>query len=483
VNPPTPVTPLRPRGVSARQKVRPLVTTNNEADDSFYAAHKKVYPREVTGKFARLRVLSGWLLLGGYYSAAWFQWDARQALLFDLPARKFYVGGLILWPQDFIFLTALLIIAALTLFFVTALAGRLWCGYACPQTVWTESFLWMERLAEGDRNRRIKLDSGPWTLEKLLRKSGKHGLWLAFALWTGFTFVGYFTPIRALASEVASLSLGPWETFWILFYGLATYGNAGFLREQVCKYMCPYARFQSAMFDRDTLIITYDQRRGEPRGSRKRGTTPADVGLGDCIDCNQCVQVCPTGIDIRKGLQNECIACAACIDVCDGVMDAMLYPRGLIRYSTQRALDNEPTRVVRPRVVIYAVLLLLLISGFGVGLFLREPLGVDVIRDRNALYRMLEDGRVENVYDLKILNKTESAHRFRIEVQGPGELTLDPDPAVFQVRSGEVFPAGIRVRRPAYEPLGSETIRFTVRAEDDPKLRASSLARFLAPTK
>ena len=465
----------------------PVVPAPASAETSIeiplYEIRRKIYPRAVTGAFARWRLA---LVLGTqlfFYGMPWLTWNGRQAVLFDLAARKFYVLGLVFWPQDVIYLAVLLILSALSLFLFTALAGRLWCGYACPQTVYTEIFLWVERKIEGDRLARIRLDAAPWSLEKVVVKVLKHTAWFAIALWTGYTFVGFFTPIRDLGVRAITWQLGGWEGFWILFYGLATYGNAGWMREQVCKYMCPYARFQSAMFDRDTLIITYDQRRGEPRGSRKRGTTPADVGLGDCIDCNQCVQVCPTGIDIRKGLQNECIACAACIDVCDGVMDAMLYPRGLIRYSTQRALDNEPTRVVRPRVVIYAVLLLLLISGFGVGLFLREPLGVDVIRDRNALYRMLEDGRVENVYDLKILNETESAHRFRIEVQGPGELTLDPDPAVFQVRSGEVFPAGIRVRRPAYEPLGSETIRLTVRAEDDPKLRASSSARFLAPTK
>ena len=452
--------------------------------DALYAAHEKVYPREISGRFASLRKLAVWVLLGLFYAIPWLRWNGRQAVLFDLPARKFYIGALVLWPQDFIYLTWLLIIAALTLFFFTAVGGRLWCGYACPQTVWTEVFLWMERVTEGDRNERMKLDRLPWSSGlKLRRKLMKQILWIGFALWTGFTFVGYFTPIETLAHEVTRLALGPWESFWCLFYGFATYGNAGYLREQVCKYMCPYARFQSAMFDRDTLVITYDTRRGEPRGARRRGIEPRSAGLGDCIDCTWCVQVCPTGIDIRKGLQYECIACAACVDACDAVMDRMGYPRGLIRYTTQNALEHQPTKVLRPRVLVYAALLSALTVAFVVALFLRRPVALDVVRDRNALYRMLNDGRVENVYDVKILNKTESAHRFEVTVAGAGTLAIDPEPARFVVRAGEVFPAAVRVRRAAYEPAGSETIVFQLRAEGEPRLHASAKARFLAPAR
>ena len=450
---------------------------------SLYEAQQKVYPREVAGRFSRLRVSAAWVLLGLYYLNAWWQWNGRQAFLFDLPARKFYVLGVVFWPQDFIFLTGLLVIAALSLFFFTALAGRLWCGYACPQTVWTEVFLWMERVTEGDRAERMKLDAAPWTTSKVVRKSLKQFLWVTFALWTGFTFVGYFTPIRALSHEVLTGAVGGWELFWILFYGLATYGNAGYLREQVCKYMCPYARFQSAMLDHDTLVITYDVQRGEPRGPRRRGADLKTLNLGSCIDCTWCVQVCPTGIDIRKGLQQECIACAACIDACDSVMDKMQYPRGLIRYSTQHAIDHKQTQILRPRIVVYAALLTLLICGWVVALWLREPVALDVIRDRNALYRLMDDGRVENVYDVKIINKSEMPHRFHVTVTGPGALSLDPEPAVFSVAAGDVFPAGIRIRRSAYDPVGSESVRITVQAEDDSALRASTTARFLAPSK
>ncbi|HEY2403245.1 MAG TPA: cytochrome c oxidase accessory protein CcoG [Steroidobacteraceae bacterium] len=455
----------------------------NSPSESLYEAQQKVYPREVVGRFSRLRTIAAWVLLGLYYLNAWWQWNGRQAFLFDLPARKFYVLGLVFWPQDFIFLTGLLIIAALSLFFFTALAGRLWCGYACPQTVWTEVFLWMERVTEGDRAQRMKLDEARWTTSKVVRKSLKQFLWVTFALWTGFTFVGYFTPIRTLSTEVFAGTVGGWELFWILLYGLATYGNAGYLREQVCKYMCPYARFQSAMLDHDTLVITYDAQRGEPRGPRRRGAEPKESKLGSCIDCTWCVQVCPTGIDIRKGLQQECIACAACIDACDSIMDKMQYPRGLIRYSTQHAVEHSPTHILRPRIVLYAALLTLLICGWVVALWLREPVALDVIRDRNALYRLLDDGRLENVYDVKIINKSEKPHRFHVTVSGPGALSLDPEPAVFPVAAGEVFPAGIRIRRSPFEPVGSESVRISVQAEDDAALRASTMARFLAPGK
>jgi cytochrome c oxidase accessory protein FixG len=460
---------------------RPNLQLAVENESSLYAAQQKIYPREITGRFASLRGVAVWVLLGLFYAVPWLGWNGRQAVLFDLPARKFYVFGLVMWPQDFIFLTALLIIAALSLFFFTTLAGRLWCGYACPQTVWTEVFLAMERFAEGTRSERMKLDKSPWTLHKLARKSLKQALWIGFALWTGFTFVGFFTPIHTLSAEVFSLALGPWETFWTFFYGAATYGNAGYLREQVCKYMCPYARFQSAMFDRDTLIITYDAARGEPRGARRRGADARAAGLGSCVDCTWCVQVCPTGIDIRNGLQQECIACAACIDACDSIMDKIGDKRGLIRYTTQNALDGSPSHVLRPRVWLYGTLLSVLIAAFGVALAMRKPVALDVIRDRNALYRLLNDGRVENVYNVKILNKTERDQVFEVRVAGEGRLEIDPQPARFRVASGEVYAAPLRVRRPAYEPQGSQDIVFRVDAVGASKLHASTEARFIGP--
>jgi len=451
-------------------------------DGELYEARQKIYPREIEGRFQRLRTLAAWVLLGIFYVIPWIPWSGRQAVLFDLPARKFHIFGLTLWPQDFYFLTWLLVIAALSLFFFTALAGRLFCGYACPQTVWTETFLWMERFVEGSRSQQVKLARAPWTAEKILRKGAKQFLWIAFALWTGFTFVGYFTPVTELAGKIANFATGPWETFWVLFYGGATYVNAGFMREQVCKYMCPYARFQSAMFDRDTLIITYDQSRGEPRGARKKGVDHRAKGLGDCVDCTLCVQVCPTGIDIRKGLQYECIACAACIDACDEVMDKVGYPRGLIRYDTQHGLEGKAKKVLRPRTIVYASLLALLVTGFAVTLSNRSVVAVDVIRDRNALFRERADGRIENVYNVKILNKDREAHEFRIAASGVPGLEVDYAGPTVWVAPGAVQGVPVRIRVPRGSLQGGADLVVGIEAVNRPDLKASGKARFIAPT-
>lgn len=348
-----------------------------------------------------------------FYGLPWLEWGQRQMVLFDLGARRFYIFGLVLYPQDFIYLTGLLIISALSLFLFTAVAGRLWCGFACPQTVYTEIFMWIEHKIEGDRSARLRLDKSAWTFEKLWKKSTKQLLWVLFSLWTGFTFVGYFVPIRELGAELLAFQ-GTWQIFWVGFYGFATYGNAGFLREQVCKYMCPYARFQSAMFDPDTLIVTYDEARGEQRGPRVKTSDYKAKGLGDCIDCTLCVQVCPTGIDIRNGLQYECIGCGLCVDACDTVMDKMQYPRGLIRFSTQNAVSKGwgrseiLRRVMRPRVLIYTAILVALCVGLLASLVSRTPLKVDVVRDRAALSRIVAGGKLENVYRLQIMNATET---------------------------------------------------------------------------
>ncbi|MEY8877912.1 MAG: cytochrome c oxidase accessory protein CcoG [Leptothrix sp. (in: b-proteobacteria)] len=395
---------------------------------SLYEKTRKIYPKSVSGRFVRWRWVLVWLTQIVFYGLPWLVWNQRQAVLFDLGSRRFYIGPLVLYPQDFIYLTALLIVSAYALFLFTALAGRLWCGFACPQTVYTEIFLWIEQRFEGDRAQRIRLDAAPWSLDKAWRKGGKHAAWITLALWTGFTFVGYFTPVRMLWAEAFTLGFGPWEWFWVLFYGFATYGNAGFMREQVCKYMCPYARFQSAMFDPDTLIVTYDSARGEPRGPRGKKVDPQAAGLGSCIDCNLCVQVCPTGIDIRRGLQYECIGCAACADVCDGVMDKMGYAPGLVRFATQNGLAGGWTRAqmwrraLRPRVLIYSVILVAIVTALGVSLSLRAPFRVDVVRDRASLARVVDDGVVENVYRLQIMNTTELPQRYAIRVAGTPPL-------------------------------------------------------------
>jgi len=373
-----------------------------------------------------------------------------------------------------------LIIAGLSLFFVTAVAGRLWCGYACPQTVWTEVFLWMERWVEGDRSKRMKLDASPWNANKIIRKTSKQVLWIGFALWTGFTFVGFFTPIRGLGESVIHFQLGGWETFWMLFYSFATYGNAGILREQVCKYMCPYARFQSAMFDKDTLVIAYDEARGEPRGSRSKKDNLAEKGLGDCIGCTLCVQVCPTGIDIREGLQIECIACAACIDVCDQVMDKMDYKRGLIKYTTEHRLSGKETRVFRPRIIVYAVLLIALIAGVIYSVNHRVLLRAELLRDRNALYRELPGDIIENIYTLKLINMDSKPHRYKIEVLNNENMRLlvSPEPELEPEEVGNFI-----VRMQAPEDTGRGSLKVDVRFStlDEPVIERTVSARFLLP--
>jgi cytochrome c oxidase accessory protein FixG len=456
------------------------VTENSSTGDTLYRKEPKIYPRQVKGRFARLRVIAVWALLGLYYVMPWINIGGKQSVLFDLPARKFYILGFTFWPQDFVYLALLLITAGLSLFFFTALAGRLWCGYACPQTVWTETFIWIERLIEGDRARRMKLDKAPWSAEKVMRKTGKQAAWILFAAWTGFTFVGFFSPIRELGSAVVSLSLGPWETFWIIFYSVATYGNAGFLREQVCKYMCPYARFQSAMFDKDTLIISYDEGRGEPRGGRRKKDDKDQLGLGDCINCTLCVQVCPTGIDIRDGLQYECIACAACIDVCDQVMDKMGYERGLVRYTTEHALKHNEGHVIRPRIMVYGALLLVILLGTLWSIANRVPLRADLIRDRNALYRELPGDMIENVYTLKITNMDTVPHRYRLTAVDEQQVEIDLDRPL-ELAAEEVTGIIVRLRLPRSVGKGVQNVELELQSVENPDIRREITAKAMLP--
>ncbi len=410
--------------------IKPKPVLDESTHEYLYAAHQKIYPRSVSGLFAKWRWALVILTQILFYGLPWLEWGQRQAVLFDLGARRFYILGLVLYPQDFIYLTGLLIVCALSLFLFTAVAGRLWCGFACPQTVYSEIFMLVERLIEGDRGARIKLDHEPLSLSKASKKTLKQMAWVSIALLTGFSFVGYFTPIKAVSLELMHWSLGPWEMFWILFYGFATYGNAGHMREQVCLYMCPYARFQSAMFDRDTLIVTYDESRGEPKGHRSKHEDSTAKGLGDCVDCTLCVQVCPTGIDIRDGLQYQCISCGACADVCDSVMGKVGYAKGLVRFTTENALLLQLSktqmweRVLRPRVIIYATLLGVLVLLISTSLALRVPFKMDVVRDRGALARFTDHDSLENVYRLQIMNASESTKTFHLDVTGLPHIAL-----------------------------------------------------------
>jgi cytochrome c oxidase accessory protein FixG len=439
-----------------------------ESDDavvavvSLYAKQKKIYPRAVSGWFAGWRWALVWFTQLLFYGLPWLDWSARQAVLFDLGARRFYIFGLVLYPQDFIYLTGLLIICAYALFLFTAVAGRLWCGNA----------------------------------NRLGRAAAKQMVWIGIGLWTGVTFVGYFTPIRELVPAMAGFALGPWETFWVLFYGFATYGNAGYMREQVCKYMCPYARFQSAMFDKDTLLVAYDAQRGDPRGTRSRKLDARAQGLGDCIDCGLCVQVCPTGIDIREGLQYECIGCTACIDVCNGVMDKMKYPRGLIRYTSQNGLASGAgwpelvKRSLRPRVLIYTLVLGVICTAFVTSLWLRPPVRLDVERDRATLARLVDDGYIENVYRLQLMNATESPQTVSLQADGgsglPGLVLDAPANVVLEPAAARWLAVAVRVPPEAAQDAGpgAHELRFTISipgaAGDAPRL-LSEKSTFIVP--
>lgn len=451
---------------------------------SFYEKHKKIYIREVQGWWNTWRWALVWFTQLLFFGLPWLQWNDRQAVLFHLVERKFYLFGLVLWPQDVFYLAVLLIISAYALFLFTAIAGRLFCGYACPQTVYTEIFMWVENRIEGDRSARMRLDKAPLTLRKCLLKSAKHAVWLVISLWTGFTLVAYFTPITELLAAFP-FGFSGWEAFWVLFYGGFCYMQAGFLREQVCKYMCPYARFQGVMFDPDTLVITYDPERGEPRGARRKSADAA--ALGDCVDCGLCVAVCPTGIDIRKGIQYECIGCGACIDACDPVMDKIGKPRGLIRYTTENALAKHFTprevlgHILRPRIILYSVILLGIMLAAAWSLAVRVPLKVDVIRDRSILAREADDGRIENVYNLKIMNTTESPQRYDLHVDGvPGAEIVGA--ASIPVESAENHEVTVVVRVPPESvKTGAHTIYFDVRAERDEKIAVREKASFLMP--
>jgi len=435
----------------------------------------KIYARAVKGIFARWRVAFVFLTQCLFYGLPWLQWDNRQAVLFDLGARKFYLFGLVLWPQDVVYLAVLLIISALSLFLFTAIAGRLFCGYACPQTVYTEIFMWIERKVEGDRSARMRLDRNPFNARKLRLKATKHALWFLVAWWTGSTFIGYFAPIRELGQQLLTLQLGAWQWFWMLFYGLATWGNAGFLRESVCKYMCPYARFQSVMVDPDTFVVTYDKVRGEPRGGRSRKTDRKSAGLGDCVDCTLCVQVCPTGIDIRDGLQYMCIGCGACIDACNEVMEKVAYPKGLIRYTSERAMQRGESskqaraHLRRPRVLVYGSLLLALITAFMASLlFLRNPVRMDVLRDRGVLGREIPGGMIENVYRLQIINTSGATLHVALSADGlPGLTVLAGQPGAASVdvepMSNRLVPMVIRMPAGQGEP-GVHPIALHARA-------------------
>jgi cytochrome c oxidase accessory protein FixG len=448
-----------------------------------YQHREKIFTRFVGGFFQRLRFFTGWPLLAGYFLLPWLSWNGRQLVLFDLPARQFHIFSTTFYPQDLWMLGWLLIIAAFGLFTITTLVGRLWCGYTCPQTVWTSIYMWAEQLAEGPRHKRIRLDQASWSFEKVRKRTFKHTMWLAWAAFTGITLVGYFAPIRELVVDLANFEAGGWATFWCCFFTTTTYLNAGWLREQVCIYMCPYARFQSAMFDEDTLIVSYNPERGEPRGSRKRNsggtdatlraataeivsptidTTQQKTTLGDCIDCQLCVQVCPVGIDIRDGLQFQCIGCAHCIDACDQVMDKMGYEPGLVGYTTESELQQGTTHWLRLRSIGYATVLLIMIGAFSLAIIKRIPFEVDVLRERGELFQLTANGTINNEYRLRILNKAQSDLNFQLAIDADMPLTVSAD-AELRVEPGELLDLPLTLSAPRESVSGvSTTVAVTL---------------------
>ncbi|MEN9464800.1 MAG: hypothetical protein RL217_981 [Pseudomonadota bacterium] len=463
------------------------VTPKNETQ-SLYAKREKIYMREIKGVFQRLRKWLLWLLMIAYYGVAWLSWDGRQAVLFDLPARQFHIFSITFWPQDFMLLAWILIICAFGLFTVTNLAGRIWCGYACPQTSWAFLFMWIEEKVEGSRNARIKLDQQPNSLEKIRKKGLKHLLWILLGLWTSFTFVGYFMPIRDLLPQILDFSLNGWASFWILFMGGMTYMNAGWLREQVCIYMCPYARFQSVMYDKDTYAVAYDFNRGEPRGVRsKKQTEEESQALGDCVDCSLCVQVCPVGIDIRDGLQYQCIGCALCIDACDSVMEKIDLPKGLIRYATEEELEGGKTHLVRPRLIGYLTVMLIMVLAFSYVLLSRMPFKLEVERGRGALYQLTVNDTVTNGYTLKLINMSQAPHAYTLSVESVdgslSQLKMDA-PTSYQLNVNELREVPVTLEiNPEQEPAlkSRNEIIFVVRDKETGEIVKQAKNAFMAP--
>ena len=437
------------------------------------ANKKRVHPRFITGFYQNIRVISMYALLALFLILPWIRYNGRQAIWFDVPSQHYYIFGMTFLTQDFYFLAVFALIAAFALFMVTVYAGRVWCGYACPQTIWTHMFQYVEKLVIGDRNKRIKFDKEPMNAKKVFKRFLVYFIWFVFSMITATTFVSYVSGTEALYGSWQMLGgvipFPDWSTWiWvsIFIFAFSTYVNAGYMREQMCVQICPYGRFQSVMFDKDTLIVSYDYERGEPRGARKKGTNPED--LGDCIDCTMCVQVCPTGIDIRDGLQVGCIQCAACIDACNDVMDKVGYPRGLIRYTTERQLvEKEPSRIFRPRFFAYLTLLTVLCGGVIYALTDRVPLEIDIRRDRNQLSSLNQQGMIENSYIVKLTNKTQSAHTYKISLEPQDGLSLGVRFNDVPLEAGESFDMPVSIYGdPEVIEFGQTPITLTVASED-----------------
>jgi len=451
---------------------------------SLYEKWRKIYPLWVSGGWQTSRRVVLVVLLLVFYLAPWLQWNGEPGVFLDLEHRRFTILWTTFVPEEFVLLAWLLLIAALTLFTVTVAAGRLFCGWACPQTIWSLVYFSIERWVEGDRAARMRLDRGRWSAARIRKKATKYTLWTLLAFSISITFVGFFEPIRELIPRILTFDLGKWEKIALVLPAGGSFLLSGVLREQVCFHMCPYARFQSVMFDRDSMIISYDVPRGEPRGSRGRKVDPADAGLGSCIDCKKCVNVCPTGIDIRDGLQYQCIGCAACIDACTDVMATMGYGESLVRYSSENRDEGKQKHWLRPRLVGYASLIIVMVGAFVFAIGHRVPVGLDIMSDRNRLYREDWDGSVENVFTLRLANRASEAREFRIRIDSALPLVYD-GPESIRIEGGAFVSRPIRLTLPGDDAQTAESadVSFRAQAVDAPEIEVEKVNRFHVPAR
>ncbi|HKI60135.1 MAG TPA: cytochrome c oxidase accessory protein CcoG [Mariprofundaceae bacterium] len=443
-----------------------------------------IHAKRMLGRFRNLKWLTmiTWLF---FFIGPYIQWNGHQAILFDIPARKFYLFGATIWPQDIWMLSLLLILLAMTLFGVTAVAGRVFCGYFCFQTIWTDVFTWIEDKIEGNSIQRRKLDAAPWSGDKIMRKAAKHTLWLLISILTGITFAAYFTDAFELWHDYLTLSapLVAWVVL-ALFIG-GTYILAGFMREQVCFWLCPYARIQSVMVDKDTVMPTYDYHRGEPRGKVK-AKQESEAAKGDCIDCKMCVGVCPTGVDIREGMSEGCIMCGLCIDACDSIMDKVDKPRGLIRYLSQKEMEGEILAPLyrRPRVITYTMIFLLAITGIAYGLATIPPVELSVVHARQPLFTRMSDGSIQNRYTIKAVNKTEGDLHMRFTIESDIEglkLAAGTEQEVV-LKAEKLIPFNLFLRaKQGSLSQANMPVTFVFQSVDDESLRISYESIFVSP--
>ncbi len=444
---------------------------------------KKVHARRIPGRFRNIRWAVMASLLLPFFLAPYLTWGDRQAILFDIPGRKFYLFDITIWPQDLIILALLMLFAFVLLFAMTAIAGRIFCGNMCPQTMWTDLMTLIERWAEGSARQRIKLDAMPWNAEKIRKRALKHLMWIILCTTTSVTFLGYFSGIYDAWYGLFTLQYNVYEWVSFILVFVLFYVSTGYVREQVCNWICPYARIQAVMTDKDTITTTYDYHRGEPRGRRKKGQD--NDSLGDCVDCNLCVSVCPTGVDIRNGNQIGCINCGVCIDACDDIMEKVGKEKGLIRFMSYHELENQSTthrRFLRPRPLFYIAITTATFLGIMYGLFFKSDIDINVRHERSPLYTLMSDRSIQNVFHTIILNKTEHAAKFTLEASGIDGLISNLDGKILELKTGEAKKVTLRVKVPQKNLTQErQPITLTLRSIDNPEIFKVYESMFFGP--